>query len=490
MVKRKYLLYLILLKCVFVHTKNRRIYSISPSLSQLSSFKIPENTLFMHAKHKNSIKNSSRSRNNLTLHEDPPDDNYQQNDNYTHDNNDTHDDNYTHDNNDAYNNNADSNNDTYNNNDVDDDKKEQDNTFINETQNQRDEPENYNRSDEPENQGDLKNTFVDDFNQNVDTNMKEDSRENNSLANEYEPEKAQEHPDDNKEIVNDIAKEEQMKNMNTDAGDMINSAKQAKEHADELLNQYKEGEFNTETNKHTLPKDDAGNIIITNTTTTPMTKQEEKADPLKSIRDATISLYERARHKNLPVPDPGDLSSPEKIYTSLNALEYIIDGYRYTKIDVNDKTEQSDSLNENSQPAETKEPEQMDESEVDLMEPDRFLQLKKSSDDDDEPDSEQNDDNEDDFHTTEYDNEMNESDNEMNGSDEESYESDNGMNESDEESYESESEKSKGGTISAHEAMEDLRAVLNQLSSVLEKVVQDNIGVRHVITKQIITSQY
>ncbi|XP_954581.1 uncharacterized protein TA19025 [Theileria annulata] len=446
MEKHKYLLYLILFKCVFVYTKNRKIYNFAPILSQLNSLKVPKNTLFMHTKNKNSMKNSSRSK-NLTFHEEPPEDVYEEN--------------------------------SYDS-DYDEKNSQKDNKFINETNDN--EHETYNQGDD-ERDNHKDDTFSDEFNPNnsgID-NVKDHTQTNTSFTNdEYNSEGIQDHPskeDDNKKIVDDIEKEEQMKSMNFDTGNMMDSAKQAKENADKLLNEYKVGTYNTETNKHTLPKDDAGNIIITNTTTTPVTKQEEeKVDPLKSIRDATISLYERAKQKNLPVPDPGDLSTPEKIYTSLNALEYIIDGYRYTKIDVNDSTNQPDLSNENDQPTESKESEQLaDESETDSMEPERFLQLKNPSEEDnendDEPDYEQNDDNEDEgnFNKTESDDEMNESENE---------------------SYEPESDKTpKTGTLSAHEAVENLKAVLNQLSSVLEKVVEDNIGVRNVITKQMITSE-
>ncbi|UKK00092.2 hypothetical protein MACK_000162 [Theileria orientalis] len=301
--------------------------------------------------------------------------------------------------------------------------------------------------------------------------------------------------EENKKIVDDIAKEEHMKEMHTNAGQMLDSAKQAKEKADELLNQFKQGEYTTETNKHSMPKDEAGNIIITNTTTTPSPKhEEEKVDPLKSIRDATLSLFERARHKNLPVPDPGHLSTPEQIYAALNSLEYIIDGYRYSKIDVKDAKNQennvtesggtSDLGDENAQSVSSDDSNSSssnggdEEDEETIMDPDRFLQLKHKDDDEEEGeeaedanDENDEDDRDEDFHKDES--EEGEEHSDENGSGEDSGDEGAGKDVNDK----------KGAALTPQQAAEDLKEVLAKLTSVLEQVVLDNVGVRNVIIK-------
>ncbi|AFZ80490.1 hypothetical protein BEWA_033430 [Theileria equi strain WA] len=209
--------------------------------------------------------------------------------------------------------------------------------------------------------------------------------------------------DSNNKIVDDINKDEQIHNMHQDAGDMIKKADETKTMAEDIKNSYKNATTNesgdnphTHTDSHSIPKVPGtmylrdvmycigeGNIVITNNTTTipKDNDKEEKVDPMKSIISATRSLYERGRQKNLPISEPDDLSTPEQVYAALNALEYIIDGYCHSKIDIKDESPKDDAENT---------AEENSENPVgdDATEPSRFMQSSHLGNDEDEEDDE------------------------------------------------------------------------------------------------------
>ncbi|UKJ87684.2 hypothetical protein MACJ_000124 [Theileria orientalis] len=435
MTLNNYIIFLLLLRCVFVYSKNHTTYTLNPKSSQVKLISVPKKAMFLGDLHKNTNKNNSRKKiNTHFLHENPKNENGEGDYNYEQEN--------------------------------------PDQTSLNSE-------DSYNSSEQSS--GD--NGSQPDF--------QEQSQPENSFLDESSSQAVNNQPntdqaEENKKIVDDIAKEEHMKEMHTNAGQMLDSAKQAKEKADDLLNQFKQGAYTTETNKHSMPKDEAGNIIITNTTTTPAPKhEEEKVDPLKSIRDATLSLFERARHKNLPVSDPGHLSTPEQIYAALNSLEYIIDGYRYSKIDVKDAknqenvTDSGDASDEGEGNSQSVSPDDSNSSSSDgdeeeeetIMDPDRFLQLKHKNDDDEE--GEEGDDaNEEDEEDERDESEEGEEHSDENGSGESSGD-EAGKNASDK----------KAATLTPQQAVQDLKEVLAMLTSVLEQVVLDNVGVRNVIVK-------
>nr|PVC54249.1 hypothetical protein MACL_00003238 [Theileria orientalis] len=416
MILNNYIIFLLLLRCVFVYCKNHTTYTLNPNSSQLKLLSLPKEAMFLGDLHKSSNKNRSRKKiNTHFLHENPNDENGEDYYNY-----------------------------------------------------------------EQEGQSQPENGFL-------------DESSSQPLNNQQDTDQVEE----NKKIVDDIAKEEHMKEMNTNAGQMLDSAKQAKEKADELLNKFKQGQYTTETNKHSMPKDEAGNIIITNTTTTPAPKhEEEKVDPLKSIRDATLSLFERAKHKNLPVSDPGHLSTPEQIYAALNSLEYIIDGYRYSKIDVKDAKNQENNIADSGSTSDVGEGDSQlvssddsntsssnggdEEEEENIMDPDRFLQVKHKDDDDEEEEGEGGEDSNDENEEDDKDEDFHRDESEEGGelSDE------NGSGEAS--AYEGAGKgarESKGAALTPQQAVEDLKEVLAKLTSVLEQVVIDSVGVRNVIVK-------
>ncbi|EDO05707.1 uncharacterized protein BBOV_IV001100 [Babesia bovis T2Bo] len=141
----------------------------------------------------------------------------------------------------------------------------------------------------------------------------------------------------------------------------------------------------TDVTTTSVPKSGEGNIIITNTTHGSSDKPKEEEDPLVALRIAVTNLYQRARYKNLPVGEVGDLATPQAIYQSLNKLEYIVDGYRHSQLrspnpDLNIQVDDGKSSGDDSsgQPDESSQSVQ-DETAPDDVSGEGFLQLHNDS---------------------------------------------------------------------------------------------------------------
>ncbi|GBE62140.1 methyl-accepting chemotaxis sensory transducer, putative [Babesia ovata] len=135
------------------------------------------------------------------------------------------------------------------------------------------------------------------------------------------------------EVVDSQRKQEIADDMTSRIEKMREGAKRMQEDAKQHAGEVKSAAVDTSVATASIPKDQAGNIIITNQTHDYPRKPQDQVDPMKALKTATENLYQRARHKNLPVTEPGELNTPEQIYQALNRLEYIVDGYRHAQLE-------------------------------------------------------------------------------------------------------------------------------------------------------------
>ncbi|ORM40341.1 uncharacterized protein BXIN_1887 [Babesia sp. Xinjiang] len=281
------------------------------------------------------------------------------------------------------------------------------------------------------------------------------------------------HPDDvestrrAESAVDAHARHEAMKDMNSQANEMRAAAERMKQGAASHETESKENTKETEVTRTVIPKTGEGNIIITNQTHA-SPRNEKEVDPMKELRSAVENLYQRARYKNLPVGEAGELNTPEQIYQSLNKLEYIIDGYRHTQLsspnpDLNITEETAETTEgEPESPPQSSQEGNVDEGE-DNAEDGRFLQTTGKGHKSDEPEDED---------------EVEDMDEDMGDYDDEQVVDDEEASQPEEET----SKEAKGGNkMTPQEALDTLKMTITELVETLNSVVTTHTGVRNVL---------
>ncbi|CDR97776.1 hypothetical protein, conserved [Babesia bigemina] len=286
------------------------------------------------------------------------------------------------------------------------------------------------------------------------------------------------------EVVDSQRKQEIADDMTRQLEKMREGAKRMQEDAKQHAGEVKSAAVDTSVATASIPKDSAGNIIITNQTHDYPRKPQDQADPMKALKTATENLYQRARHKNLPVPEPGELNTPEQIYQALNRLEYIVDGYRHAQLEspnpdlnITDEPEKSQHAEEDEL-ENTEDDAAADESPVDDA---RFMQTTGKAarapddDDGDNGDDDDNDNGDDDDNDNGDDEEGGDDDGEQHGEEWQENEDEEGAG------NHKKPADSKDAKMSPQEAMDALGKTIAHLVETLNAVVASHTGVSNVL---------
>ncbi|GIX65808.1 methyl-accepting chemotaxis sensory transducer, putative [Babesia caballi] len=303
-------------------------------------------------------------------------------------------------------------------------------------------------------------------------------------------------PEDKKESAIDaLSRREAINDMHGLADKMRAAAKQMNEEAKTQAAASKGQTTETDVGSASVPKDSAGNIIITNKTHETPQKAKEEDDPIKALKIATENLYERARHKNLPVGEPGELATPQQIYQALNRLEYIVDGYRHSQLespnpDLNISEDTAESGEDPSEAAVAREESGEGEASTDG---DRFLQVAsraaqrkaKGEDEDEDEDGDEEGEEVDEEGSAEGDEdgkaEGDEDDKAEGDDDGTADDMDEESNNDDKSGQRKKSSDNGQKKMTAEEAVETLRKTITELVETLDSVVAAQTGVQNVL---------
>ncbi|KAK2197113.1 hypothetical protein BdWA1_000112 [Babesia duncani] len=253
--------------------------------------------------------------------------------------------------------------------------------------------------------------------------------------------------DEQQKLLQDIKKNEDMSKLDAAAEELKRQGQTAAEDAKKIKAEaanWDKNEKSVDTSVEKVVPKHSGlfkcPIIIPRGNKHDEAQGKEPEDPLKAVRDATLNLFQRAQQKNLPVPEPGPLDTPQAIYQSLNLLEHIIDGYRNSQLE-------SPNPNFNPPESDSNPPDPTLDLDAAPTEP-RLLQI--------EPDDQED----------------------QEGEEDEEHEND---DEEEEPGEENSKEASQPPIKSKHEAMETLRSTIKELTSALNEVLVANTGVPNIM---------